>query len=249
MTTPDDRSAPAAPRLPGLTVVVPAYNEEGALATVVRNVLRVGAGIADRLEVLVINDGSRDRTREIAESLVAEDLRVGLICHPFNLGFGAPQKSGFGPAPQEFITLVPADNQFDVECLGRYVPLISDADVVVGYRVNRGDRFIRRVNTKVFRWVMRALFGVRLRDINWVKLFRKRILDGIDIEFKGIGVDAEVIVKAARRGCRFAELPVSSLPRTTGRSTGDKPLNVIITVLELVILWYRVCLRRERPWN
>ncbi len=247
MTTPDDRSATTASRLPGLTVVVPAYNEEGALATVVRNVLRVGAGIADRLEVLVINDGSRDRTREIAESLVAEDLRVRLINHPFNLGFGASQKSGFGHATQEFITLVPADNQFDVECLGRYVPLIADADVVVGYRVNRGDRFIRRVNTKVFRWVMRALFGVRLRDINWVKLFRKRILDGIDIEFKGIGVDAEVIVKAARRGGRFAELPVSYLPRTTGRSTGDKPLNVIITVLELIILWYRVCLRRERP--
>ncbi len=231
-------------RLPGLSVVVPAFNEEGSLERVVRAVSKVASEIAERYEVIVIDDGSKDGTKEIARRLARERPdTIRAIRHPFNLGFGAGQKSGFGHARHEYVTLVPADGQFDVECLRKYVPLVKDHDVAVGYRVNRKDSWRRRVNTRIFRWIMRLLFGVKLRDVNWVKLFRRSILDGIDIESKGIGVDAEVMVKAKQLGCRFAEVEVSYLPRTTGKSTGDKLLNVIITILELLILFWRVRIR------
>ncbi len=242
-TSARDRSAHG---LPGLSIVIPAYNEEGSLELVVRQADQIASRIARVHEIVVIDDGSRDRTPAIADALADELESVRVVRHPLNLGFGAAQKSGFGSAQQPFVTLVPADGQFEVADLARFVPLLDGADVVVGYRVNRGDRLHRRINTRIFRAVMRLLFGVRLRDINWVKLFRRSILEGIEIEFDGIGVDAEVVVKAARRGARFAELEVSYLARQTGVSTGDKPLNVLITIAELLILFWRTRIRRSR---
>jgi glycosyltransferase involved in cell wall biosynthesis len=232
--------------LPSLTVVIPAYNEEGSLEKVVRAVQSVAGEITRIFEIIIINDGSRDRTREIAERLAGDDPRIRIINHPFNLGFGAAQKSGFGHALYEFVTLVPADDQFDAECLKKFVPLMADADCVVGYRIKRGDPVHRRINTRIFRWVMWFLFGVKLRDINWIKLFRRKILDGIEITFRGIGVDAEVVVKAMRKGCRFREVEVSYRPRLVGVSTGDRPLNVLITVIELLVLWYRLHIARKK---
>ena len=241
-----DISPPAADKLEGLTVVVPAYNEEGSLERVVRETLKVCEEIAAEFEVIVINDGSRDRTRKIADGMAEENERVRVYHHPFNLGFGASQKSGFGYARYPFVTLIPADGQFPIEDLKRYVPLIEHVDCVVGYRVKRADRFLRRVSTRVFRFVMWLLFGVKLHDCNWVKLFRKSLLDGIEIESYGIGVDAEVIAKAMRRGHKFAEIEVRYVPRTSGVSTGDRPLRVLVTVIELLVLRWRLWFGKGR---
>jgi hypothetical protein len=128
---------------------------------------------------------------------------------------------------------VPGDNQFDPRDLERYLPLTEQADIIVGYRVNRADSWRRRLNTRIFRLLMRLMFGITLRDVNWVKLFRKTAVDLLDLQFRGIGVDAEAVVKAARGGCRFAELEIGYRPRRTGIATGDRPINVAITVLEL----------------
>jgi len=245
LPVPADEAA-AHGRLSGLSVIVTAYNEEGALEEVVEALRRVAPQIAEKHEILIINDGSRDRTPEIANRLSEKyPAEVRAIHHPFNLGFGGAQKSGFLHARHEWISLVPGDHQFFPEDLARFLPFTKDADIVVGYRVGRKDSRIRRLNTRVFRSVMRLLFGVTLRDINWVKLFRKKIIEGLDLEFRGIGVDAEIVVKAARRGCRFAETQVGYHPRTTGVSTGDKFLNVVVTVLELFYLGWTV--GRARP--
>lgn len=234
-------------KLPGLSVIVTAYNEEGALEEVVEAVRRVAPQIAEKHEILIVNDGSRDRTPEIANRLGEKyPLEVRPIHHPFNLGFGGAQKTGFVNARYEWCSLVPGDHQFYPEDLAHFLPFTKTADIVVGYRVGRKDSWMRRTNTKVFRFVMRLLFGVTLRDINWVKLFRRDLVSHLDLEFRGIGVDAEVVVKAARKGCRFAETQVGYHPRTTGVSTGDKFINVVITILELIYLAFTVG-RARRP--
>ncbi len=246
LPVPADEAA-AHGKLPGLSVIVTAYNEEGALEDVVEAVRRVAPQIAEKHEILIINDGSRDRTAEIANRLGEKyPAEVRPIHHPFNLGFGGAQKTGFINSRYEWCSLVPGDHQFYPEDLSHFLPFTKTADIVVGYRVGRKDSRMRRLNTKAFRFVMRLLFGVTLRDINWVKLFRKSLVAGLDLEFRGIGVDAEVVVKAARNGCRFAETQVGYHPRTTGVSTGDKFINVVITILELIYLSFTVG-RARRP--
>ncbi|NOZ19782.1 MAG: glycosyltransferase family 2 protein [Planctomycetes bacterium] len=226
--------------LSSLSIIIPAYNEEESLEEVVRDSLKVGAEISKKLEVVVINDGSTDNTGKIADRLAAEHRNIRVIHHPHNRGFGSTQQTGFANARYEYLTLVPADKQFDVRCLKKFTYLIPECDVVAGYRVKRKDRPHRKLNTKVFRMVMRLVFGVNLRDINWVKLFRREVFDSMNITFDGIGVDAEVMVKAQRRGFRFREVWVSYLPRTTGQSTGDAPSRVIKTLIELMVLWLRL---------
>jgi len=241
-------------KLSSLSIIVPAYNEEESLARVVSDCVCVGRSIARKLEVIIVNDGSTDGTGEVAKRLMAEFPEVRVIEHGRNRGFGAAQKTGFRNARYDFVTLVPADNQFDVRELRKYLPHIAHSDMVLGYRVKRFDRLHRRINTRLFRLTLRLLFGVKLRDVNWVKLFRRRVIDGLELFSDGIGVDAEMVVKALRKGCVVAEVPVTYRPRTTGVSTGDRPKNVIRTLVDLLILYRDIYFleRRKyqvRKWN
>jgi len=236
-------------KLSSLSIIVPAYNEEESLADVVDSCVDVGKRIAHKLEVLIVNDGSADSTGDVAEEMHRKHDCVRVITHPFNMGFGAAQKTGFVNSRHDYVTLVPADKQFDPNDLCKYLPLIKSSDVVVGYRVNRADPIHRRINTRVFRMVMKLLFGVNLRDINWVKLFRRHAIEGMDIFSDGIGIDAEVVVKARSRGCRFSEVEVGYLPRTTGVSTGDSPVNVCKTVIDLLILWCKINFTDRRRYR
>ena len=228
--------------LSSLSIIIPAFNEEESLEDVVLDSLKIAKDISEKFEIIVINDGSEDRTGKIADRLAEEHSNVRVIHHPHNRGFGSTQQTGFANARYEYLTLVPADKQFDVRCLRKFTYLIPECDVVAGYRVKRKDPAHRRLNTKVFRMVMRLLFGVNLRDINWVKLFRREVFRSMNITFDGIGVDAEVMVKAQRRGFRFREVWVSYLPRTTGQSTGNAPSRVVKTLVELMVLWLRLSL-------
>ena len=223
--------------LSSLTVAIPAYNEEKSLKKVVNDIRERLPLLAHSYEILIINDGSKDGTRNIANALAMEDACIKAIHHPFNIGYGGGQKSAILQSSSDYITIVPADEQFNPDNLFSYVEAIKDHDIVVGYRYyRRTDSIQRRINTFVFRAVMMVLFGITLRDTNWVKLFRHSIFNDMEITSRGICIDAELMFKAKLKGCRFKEIPVDYRIRLEGVSTGDKPLNVIITILELLYL-------------
>lgn len=220
-----------------VSLIVPAFNEELNLEQAVYDIVKSAEEFLEEYEVLIINDGSRDRTGEIAERLAGANERVRVIHHPFNVGYGGGQQTGLKHARYPWVMIIPADRQFDPQDIQKYLPYMDEADIIVGYRSDRGDPLFRRMNTLLLRVVMAVLFGVTLRDVNWVKLMRKSMIQRFQIESKNIGVDAEVIVKAKHLGCRFREVRVQYLPRMAGQSKGDKLLNIAITLLELVRLF------------
>lgn len=220
-----------------VSIIVPAFNEELNLSGAIHDIVGPAEAFLDDYEVLIINDGSRDRTGEVAEELAASLAKVSVIHHPFNIGYGGGQQTGLKYARFPWVMIIPADRQFDPQDIQKYLPYMEEADVIVGYRSNRGDTPFRKMNTFVLRVVMAILFGIRLRDVNWVKLIRKSLMEKFTIESKNIGVDAEVIVKAKHFGCRFREIHVQYLPRLAGQSKGDKLLNITITLLELARLF------------
>ena len=225
-------------RLPGLSVVVPAFNEEATLESVVRDVLSVAPGLAAESEVIIIDDGSTDKTPAIADGLAGSDPRVRVVHHERNLGFGGTQKTGFREAKLPFITLIPADGQFPAGDLQRFLPFAEEADVVLGYRIGRRDSLGRRIQTAVFKMVFRHLLGLRFKDINWVKLYRRDAVRFIDIQSRRIGVDAEVVAKIMRRGGKVKEVEVSYVPRRAGVASGSQPAVLVKTLLELSRLWW-----------
>ena len=234
MTTTPAAPAPAASteptsaRVARLSYFFPAHNEEANLADLVAEALVELPRLADEFEVVIVNDGSRDRTGAIADRLAAEHPGlVRAVHHSTNLGYGAALRTGFRAARLELLAFTDGDRQFRVEDLGRLTERLAGPDhpdVVVGYRIKRADPLVRTVYARVYRLANLLFFGLRARDVDCAcKLFRREALADIRVESGGAFFSAELLIKLRRRGRRVVEVGVPHHPRTAGSPTGAKP--------------------------
>jgi glycosyltransferase involved in cell wall biosynthesis len=209
-----------------LSVVLPAFNEEANVDAVVR---KCAAYLEQRVpdyELLVVNDGSR----EILNRLAGELPRLRPLHHAENRGYGAALRTGFGAATKRFVFYMDGDGQFDIDDLDKLLPLATDDDhIVTGFRIERRDPFVRRLNAKLFGgWLVRIMLNVRVRDLNCAfKLIPKKVLDAITLESTGALINAEMYGRAVRKGFGIKEVGVHHYPRTAGVQTGAH-LSVIL---------------------
>lgn len=213
-----------------LSVVLPAFNEEANVEQVVRNCVAYLSRRMPEYELVVVNDGSRDRTGEILNRLAGELPRLRPQHHPQNRGYGAALRTGFDAATKRFVFYMDGDGQFDINELDTVLPLVTDEDhIVTGYRIERRDPFIRRLNAKLFGgWLVRIMLGVRVRDLNCAfKLIPKKVLKAITLESTGALINAELYGRALRRGFGIKEVGVHHYPRSAGVQTGAH-LSVIL---------------------
>jgi glycosyltransferase involved in cell wall biosynthesis len=193
--------------------------------------------ITDDYEVIVVNDGSRDRTAEIVTELSRRNSRVRLVSHAENRGYGAALWTGFGSATMDLVFLTDGDKQFDVAELEEFLPLLEGADLVIGFRQPRADPWIRRLNGWGWNTIVSLLFGYTARDVDCAfKLFRRPILDRLDIHATGATFSAEFLIKARRLGCVVRERRASHYPRPAGTPTGAKPAVIVRAFKELIRL-------------
>ena len=238
-------SPPTAPHggVDALSVVLPAFNEEANVEQVVRACAAyLGAHVPD-YEILVVNDGSRDRTGAILDGLTGEFPRLRPQHHPQNRGYGAALRTGFAAATKRFVFYMDGDGQFDIRDLDLLLPLVTDdRHIVTGYRIERRDPFIRRLNAKLFGgWLVRILLNVRVRDLNCAfKIIPKRVLDDITLESTGALINAEMYGRAVRRGYGIKEVGVHHYPRTAGVQTGAHPLVIVRAFYDLVRLRQKI---------
>jgi glycosyltransferase involved in cell wall biosynthesis len=217
------------------------FNEEGNIESVVRQAHAVLVNRTEEFEIIIVNDGSADRTRELAEKLSLADRRIRVVNHSKNLGYGAALKSGFAACRYEIIFQADGDNQFDLAEIDRLLPYIKDHDFVVGYRIERKDPFYRRLEGNFYRLLLALLFGLKLKDANCAfKLFKKKIMDKIKIETSGALINGEIFIKARALGYKkIKEVGVSHYPRKVGRQTGAQPQVLWNALLTILTLWFR----------
>lgn len=229
-----------------ISAVLPAYNEEAIIARTVEAVDETLKQLVPDYEIVVVNDGSRDRTAEIVAELSRSRPAVRLVNHPRNLGYGAALGTGFRAASRELVFLTDSDKQFDVRELSQFLPvLLSGNDLVIGYRQPRRDPWLRRLNGWGWNLLVNTLFGYTARDVDCAfKLFRRDVLDKIKIESTGATFSAEFLVRARRQGCTIRELRVSHYPRPAGEATGAKPHVILRAFRELARLRLRLWLER-----
>ena len=206
---------------PRLSVVLPAFNERDNLEVVVDRAVEVLPPLIDTFEVIVVDDGSRDGTGDIARELVdRHGGLVRLLTHSANRGYGAALRTGFGRARGDLIFYTDSDNQFDIRELEHFLPLVGEHDVVVGFRVYRYDPVLRSMLSWVYNRIIRIVFRVRVRDVDCAfKLFRREVLEKITIETDDFFVDAELVAKARRWNFRLLEKGVRHYPRLAGETT------------------------------
>jgi glycosyltransferase involved in cell wall biosynthesis len=213
----------AAPPL-RLSIVLPAHNEEDNIRSAVDKARSVATRLCDDYEIVVVNDGSKDRTAAIVNEMHDADPRVRLVTHEVNRGYGEALRTGFESATLDLVFFTDADNQFDLDEIEQFLHHIETVDVVCGYRIERQDPLIRRFFAKGWNVLVRALFYVPVRDIDCAfKLFRRTVFDRIDLESIGAMVNTELMVKVARSGASVVEIGVTHLPRTAGRPSGANP--------------------------
>lgn len=218
-----------------LSIVMPAHDEEENIERALDNAARVASQLCDAHEIIVVDDGSADRTAEFVAKRAEADPTIRLVRHDRNLGYGQAVRSGLANASLDLVFLTDSDNQFDLDELGRFLPLIDRVGVVAGYRVNRQDPFVRRVGAAGWNYLMRALYYVPVRDIDCAfKLFRRDLLDGIELQAVGAMVSTELMVKLARSGCSVIEIGVRHYPRTAGKPSGASPKVVLTAGMELL---------------
>lgn len=217
--------------VPALSYFFPAHNEEANLEALVSEALAALPALADRFEIIAVDDGSSDATAAIADRLAAAHPdTVRAVHHPTNLGYGAALRSGFRAARYDLVCFTDGDRQFRVADLGRLTARVQQPDapdVVVGYRIKRADPPIRTVYARLYKLANRVLFGLRVRDVDCAcKLFRRSALDGVRVESGGAFFSAELLTKLRAAGRTVVEVGVAHYPRTAGSPTGAK-LSVI----------------------
>lgn len=229
-------------RLPGsLSLVLPAYNEEENIRTVVEQALEVLPQYTDEFEIVPVNDGSTDRTGTILEELALQDDRVRPVSYAKNKGYGGAVTSGFMATRYEYVMYMDSDRQFDINDLSLLAPFVGRYDVVSGFRMERNDPLIRRINAEIFNVAVRILFGVHMRDLDCAfKVFRGDQVRSLDLISTGALIDCEMQAKLRKQGATLVQVGVHHYPRVAGTPTGGSIKVILKAMRDILILWWKM---------
>ena len=219
-----------------ISVVMPAFNEEANIEKTVRACAAALSNAGVSAEIVVVNDGSRDRTLDVLMSLEKDVSYLNVVNHPKNLGYGAALKTAIAASKGESVVTIDSDGQFDIGELPVFFKHWRDgADVVCGYRKKKNDTFFRVFANRGLNSLISVLFKVRFNDINCAfRLYRGDSLRSINIESSGYQAPSEIMIKLSRLGCAVKEVGVSHLPREGGQSA-LRPLRTIAQMTAFLV--------------
>lgn len=233
----------------GISIFLPAYNEEENIEKAIISAENYAKRKFAKYEIIVVNDGSKDRTKEIVQRLEKKSPHIKLVNHNRNLGYGAAIRSGLKNASNDLIFYMDADNQFNINDLDKLLPLTKKYDIVSGYRLRRKDPFMRIITALVYNGIIRFLFNIQIKDIDAsFKLYKKYVIRSIDLKSTTGFIDAEIFIKAREKGFTIGQIEVSHYPRAKGKTTYEigkrniffalvKPQVVIGIFKEIMTLW------------
>lgn len=229
-----------------ISVFFPAYNEEGNIEGVVNKARLVleKLGLKD-WEIIVVNDGSSDKTEEIVKGIFKLDSRVKIISHETNRGYGAALKTGFYSSSYSWIAFTDSDGQFDFSEITNFIEKQKEtnADLVIGFYKKRQESKFKIITSKIWEFFIFILFGLRVKDIDCgFKLISKRVIDSIPkLESeRGAFISSELLIKAKKKGFKIVEIPVSHFPRKKGKATGRNIRVIIRSFYDLFRLWFKM---------
>lgn len=229
-------------KLDSLTIFFPFWNEEKNIEKLVKSAIPVADKFSQKWEILLIDDGSSDSTLEKAEKLSRENKKIRVITHTPNRGYGAALKEGFQNAKYDYIVFTDGDGQFDFSELNKFIDKIENADIVIGFRKQRRDSFIRHILMKMLKIWDFIFFGFRFKDIDCgFKMFRKDAIDKIfPLRSEGAMITTEILAKSVGKKLRIKEVEVMHYPREHGNQSGANIPVIIRAVLESLILWWDI---------
>lgn len=228
-------------KLDSLSAFFPAYNEEKNVQKLTRNLLKVLPEVAEEYEIVIVNDGSTDRTKEIIHRLAKENRCIRAVHHKENLGYGAAIRSGLINSRYSYIFFTDGDNQFNVFEIKKLIRYINGYDIIAGYRVNRKDNSVRKFNAWIWNILVRLLFGLKMRDVDCAfKLFRREVVNKINTQAEGAMINTEILAQARKYGFTIKQVGIHHYPRQWGKQSGANFEVIVKAFWELIKVYKRL---------
>jgi glycosyltransferase involved in cell wall biosynthesis len=229
-------------KLPELSIFFPFWNEEDNIEEVVTKAIPIAKKVAKKWEIIMVDDGSDDKTLHIAETLAKQDEHLRVVSHQPNRGYGAALTSGFTHAQYRYIVFLDGDGQFDFAEVTKLIDKIDKADMVIGFRKKRRDKnlFKRLLLMNLLKLGDFILFRFAFKDIDCgFKLFRKEAVEKLmPLRSEGAMITTEILAKAKRKNLKIKEVGVMHYPREKGHQSGANFAVIIRAILESILLWY-----------
>lgn len=216
----------------------PAYYDEKNISKVIEKANSLFSKHAKDYEIVIINDGSPDKTGEVAEMLSNKYEKVRVVHHETNKGYGVAISTGFREANKfEYVCYVDGDDQYDVLELENMIKLLHRYDIVISFRYEKTYNAVRIFISYIYNLLLRFLFRSPFRDVSCsLKIFRREIIDRMKIESNSPFVDAEIVFKAMLMGYHIGEMGINSYPRKFGKSTSTSIKNIILTIKDMLYI-------------
>lgn len=229
-------------KLPELTVFFPFWNEEKNVKYVVENAIPIVREVASEWEIIIVDDGSKDKTFQIGQELSKKHKNVRVISHTPNRGYGAALKEGFENAKYKYVVFTDGDRQFDFSEVKKLIGAINGADIVIGFRKKRRDSISRHILMHMLKIWDFIFFRFYFRDIDCgFKMFKKEALEKImPLRSDGAMITTEILAKAKKKKLIIKEVEVEHYPRKYGTQTGANVSVVVRAILESFILWWDI---------
>lgn len=221
-----------------LSITIPAFNEDKTIETVVKEVIQEVSKLFKDYEILLVNDGSTDKTGKIIDLLAKKNKHIKVIHHKTNKGFTGAMKSCLFNAQKNLVLLAPADGQFNFKELYKFTEAIKGYDMVIGYKKESNEGFYRKFSSKLIYTLYQKLFDVSIREISTVFMWRKNVIDSIKIESadRGSMFLYEFFYKAIKNKFKYVEIPISWHKRRGGQAKGRNLKNIIKTLEGMIRL-------------
>lgn len=202
-----------------ISVIMPALNEENNISLSVENVVKSFDQLDVHGEIVVVNDGSTDRTKEIVDNLIVKYSFIQLICHDKPKGVGTSYWEGIWKSRGEIVTMLPGDAENDAYEILRYLPLMDHVDIVIPFIYNQNVRtWKRRMISKFYKGIINFSFGMLLNYMNGSVMYRKSVLQNIELKSSGFFYQTELLIKSIKSGYLYAEVPCALKQRMSGES-------------------------------
>jgi glycosyltransferase involved in cell wall biosynthesis len=233
-------------KLPELSIFFPFWNEEENIEEVVTRAASIAGTVAKKWEIIIVDDGSKDDTYKISQSLEKKDSRIRVIRHTTNRGYGAALKTGLEHASYEYVVFTDGDLQFDFSEVTKFIEKINNSDLVIGYRTKRSDSTMRHILMLLHRLWVFFFFRFYVKDIDCgFKMFRSRAIDAImPLRSEGAMITTEILAKAHAKKLKFAQVGVNHYPRKYGTASGANFSVILRAILETFILYYDIKSKR-----
>jgi glycosyltransferase involved in cell wall biosynthesis len=230
-----------------ITAFCPCYNDGGTIASMVILMVETLKKLTDDYEVIVVDDGSKDHSREILKNLEAAYDNLRVIYHEKNKGYGGALKTGFYSAKKDLIFYTDGDFQYDVAELEKLMAALSDGvDIVNGYKSKRSDPVHRKVIGRIYHHIVKILFGLKIRDVDCVfRLIRRAVFDRINLKYDSGVICVELVKKLQDAGFKFAEVPVTHFFRSYGKSQFFDFKRVFTVGINILRLWWEVVVKKR----